>query len=113
MSQYAHGFQAWIVQRLSAIYLLLFFVISFIWFIKQPVITFDVWLATLQSPFSIVLISLFFLAVFIHAWVGVRDIVIDYVHPFVLRLMLLSFILFFLFGMGVWVVVILASVYIR
>ncbi|MFV2061396.1 MAG: succinate dehydrogenase, hydrophobic membrane anchor protein [Gammaproteobacteria bacterium] len=113
MSQYAHGFRAWIVQRLSAIYLLLFFVISLVWFIQSPTITFDVWLATLKSPISIILIALFFLAVFIHAWVGVRDIVIDYVHPFVLRLVLLSFILLFIFGLGVSVVLILASVYIR
>jgi succinate dehydrogenase / fumarate reductase membrane anchor subunit len=113
MSQYAHGFRAWIVQRLSAIYLLVFFLISLVWILKTPVVTFDIWLTMLQSPVSIVLIALFFLAVFIHAWVGVRDIVIDYVHPFVLRLTLLSLILLFIFGLGVWVVVILASVLIR
>lgn len=111
MSQHAHGFRAWIVQRLSAVYLLLFFILCIAWYLKSPVITYDVWLATFQSPFNIVLVSLFFIAVFIHAWVGIRDIVVDYVHPFVIRLTLLSLILLFLLGLGVWVVVILASVY--
>jgi len=111
MSLHAHGFRAWIQQRLSAIYLLFFSVTSLVWYIKTPEITFELWIATFKSPFTIVLVSLFFIAIFIHAWIGIRDIVIDYVHPFVLRLSLLSLIVFFLIGLGVWVVVILASVY--
>jgi len=113
MSQHAHGFRAWIVQRLSAVYLLLFFIVSVIWIYKSPEITYELWLATFQQPITTVLVSLFFIAVFIHAWVGIRDIVVDYVHPFVIRLTLLSLILFVLFGLGVWVVIILASVYAR
>ncbi len=113
MSQHAHGFRAWIVQRLSAVYLLFFSIVSLVWYINSPVITYELWLSTFKSPFTIVLVALFFIAVFVHAWIGIRDIVIDYVHPFVLRLTLLSFILLFLFGLGVWVVVILASVFVR
>ncbi|MFV1985030.1 MAG: succinate dehydrogenase, hydrophobic membrane anchor protein [Thiohalomonadales bacterium] len=113
MSQHAHGFRAWIFQRLSAIYLFLFFIISVIWYLNSPVLTYELWLETFKSPFTVVTVALFFIAVFIHAWVGIRDIIVDYVHPFVIRLTLLSFILLFLFGLGVWVVVILASVYTR
>jgi len=113
MSLHAHGFRAWIVQRVSALYLLIFFLICLVWFINATVISYEYWLASFKSPLTIVLVSLFFIAIFVHVWVGVRDIIVDYVHPFVLRLLLLSLILLFLFGLGVWVVVILASVYVQ
>ncbi len=113
MSQYAHGFRAWIVQRLSALYLLLFSVISFVWFINEPTVSYEAWIATFHSPLTIVLVALFFVAIFVHAWVGIRDIIIDYVKHYIIRLTLLAFILLFLFALGGWVVVILASVYVQ
>ncbi|VAW93521.1 hypothetical protein MNBD_GAMMA22-756 [hydrothermal vent metagenome] len=113
MSQYAHGFRAWIVQRLSALYLLLFSVISIVWFFNSPKISFEFWITTFQSPLTIILVALFFIAVFIHAWVGIRDIIIDYINPYIIRLTVLVLILLFLFALGAWVVLILISVYVR
>jgi len=34
-------------------------------------------------------LALFFAALLLHAWVGVRDVIIDYVRPFYLRFSLL------------------------
>ena len=44
-----------------------------------------------------------FAALLAHAWVGVRDVVMDYVHPVALRLLVLSLLVLYFTGLGVWV----------
>ena len=49
------------------------------------------------------------LALLAHAWVGIRDVVLDYVRPLPLRLFLLSMIVLALALLGAWVVLIVVS----
>jgi succinate dehydrogenase / fumarate reductase membrane anchor subunit len=44
----------------------------------------------------------FVLAVLLHAWLGMRDVVLDYVHRLWLRLLLLPLIGLLLTGSGLW-----------
>jgi len=37
-----------------------------------------------------------------HTWVGVRDVVMDYVHPIALRVIVLSSLVLYLTGLGAW-----------
>ena len=53
---------------------------------------------------------LFFAAVLLHAWVGVRDILIDYVHKLPARLFLLSVVGLSLLACAAWVLQILLAV---
>ena len=55
---------------------------------------------------------LFFASLLLHAWVGIRDVVIDYVHPTAIRVSVLTVIGFVLIGCALWVlqVIILAHV---
>jgi succinate dehydrogenase / fumarate reductase membrane anchor subunit len=50
---------------------------------------------------------LLFAFLLLHAWVGMRDIVMDYVHPFKWRLTVLSLIAGGLIAMGAWLLVVL------
>jgi succinate dehydrogenase membrane anchor subunit len=51
-------------------------------------------------------ISLIFFAFFLlfHAWVGTRDIIIDYVHPLMIRVVILTVLAIGLIGSGLWTV---------
>jgi len=53
----------------------------------------------------------FFAALLAHAWVGVRDVLIDYVHAMAIRAALLGLVGLSLTAMGVWVVRILWTRY--
>ena len=54
---------------------------------------------------------LFLLALFWHAWIGLRDIFMDYVKPAGLRLALLVGVVLLLVGYALWSVQILWSLY--
>ena len=55
-------------------------------------------------------VVLFFGSLLIHAWIGMRDVLIDYVPIMSLRLVILLGIAVFLIAMGIWVAFILISV---
>jgi len=107
VSWQAQGYRAWFVQRLSAIYLLgsLLFIIGFL--IVNPVNSYEDWRSHFYSPITNILVLLFFIAIMVHAWIGIRDIVIDYVHFAIARLIILILLMTALMGMTIWTTYIL------
>jgi len=107
MSWQAQGYRAWFVQRLSAVYLLgsILFIIGFLWF--NPVTSFETWRSHFYSPITNILVLLFFIAIMVHAWIGIRDVVIDYVHCAIARLFILILLMTSLMGMTIWTTYIL------
>ena len=107
MSWQAHGYRAWFLQRLSAIYIAgcLLFIIGFLLLNSIP--TFDHWQSFFFSPVANILILLFFLAIMVHAWIGIRDVIIDYVHFPIIRVLVLNFLMLFLISMTLWITYIL------
>jgi succinate dehydrogenase / fumarate reductase membrane anchor subunit len=91
----ATGLRAWAMQRVTAIYLALLFPWLLYHFAVAPPVDYVAWRATVGAPAVAVALELGFVSLLLHAWIGVRDILIDYVHPSVVRLSLL-----FLFGFG-------------
>ena len=102
MSRKASGFQAWLVQRISAVYLAAFFVYLLIHFIICPPQDYSAWIGWLSNPLVYVGLSLFFLSLLMHAWIGVRDVIIDYIHPITIRLSVLTVVAGLLIGSGFW-----------
>lgn len=75
----AKGIQAWFLQRVSAIYMALYMV-YFLWtFFNIELLTFQIWLNWLSHPIMNMATGVFFLLFAVHAWVGMRDIVLDYI----------------------------------
>lgn len=103
MSWRASGFRAWLLQRLSAAYLALYFVYFFLAVLIAPPAGYAQWHGWMTSLPMALATSLFFLALLIHAWVGMRDVLIDYVHPFWVRFILLAGLALALLAMGLWV----------
>ncbi len=102
MSRYASGMRAWIFQRLSALYLLVFFpwmLLHFIFDAPADAAALKNWIA---EPIVAIGIAMGLLSLLLHAWIGVRDIFIDYIKPFGLRLFLLTTTAVGLIACGVW-----------
>lgn len=108
MTWRAQGFRAWLWQRVSAVYMALFLIGFFIVVAGGGPWDYDAWRDLIGHGVTGLLIAVFFLAILIHGWVGVRDVVIDYVHVVAIRLTVLGFVGLVLIAMGLWVMRILS-----
>ena len=109
MSRHASGFKAWVLQRVSAVYLALFSVYLFFYLLLYPpssYIEFKTWI--LSTPVLIGLL-LFIYLVLLHAWIGIRDVAIDYLWNNGVRLIFLTLVGLMLSACGIWALVILIS----
>ena len=75
------GLPAWLVQRASAVYMLFFIVYLLAHFRFDPPDSFRAWQGWVASPGVSLAIGAFFVALLAHAWVGIRDVILDYVRP--------------------------------
>ena len=106
----AQGMRAWLLQRLSSVYMAMFIIGVLVWYLLTDTISYNAWRELLAQPVIAIAVVLFFCSLLIHAWVGMRDVLIDYVPIMGLRLVILLGIAVFLLAMGVWVAFILISV---
>ena len=104
------GLRPWLLQRLTALYLLVYTAYMVIYWSFYNTIAYESWKQWLLADINQILLGLFYLAVLIHAWVGIRDVLLDYIKPFMLRLMLLFAVATFLIGSGFWLIKILMMV---
>lgn len=110
MSWRAQGMRAWLLQRLSALYMLLFGISFSLYLTRISPLTFDIWHDLFRMPSIVIATLLFFASLLYHAWVGIRDIMVDYIHDTVIRFTLWVLVTLFLTAMGLWVGLILLSV---
>ena len=102
------GQRAWVVQRVSALLLLVLIVFGVLALPFAPPLDFAGWRAFAGGVLGGPLIALLFGALCAHAWVGMRDIVLDYIQPRGLRLAVLSLVAIVLVGVLVRVLLSLA-----
>lgn len=103
------GQRAWLMQRATAVALLLLVALGAALLLVGPPLTHARWLALATSPHGAVVIVLFFVALCLHGWVGARDIVLDYVHSPPLRLSVLAIIAVILFAVVIRVALTMAA----
>ena len=86
------GLPAWLVQRLSAVFMLSFIVFVLAHFLVDPPRSYEAWRSWVASPGVCMAAVLFVTALLTHAWVGLRDVTLDYVAPLAARVATLSLI---------------------
>ena len=101
------GLKAWWVQRVSAVYMLLFVLFLLYSFALHPLQAFPQWHAWVARPGTSVAFLVFFAALLGHMWVGLRDVLLDYARPTSLCRVLLAAVAFGLLGLGLWLLWIL------
>jgi succinate dehydrogenase / fumarate reductase membrane anchor subunit len=101
------GLRAWLVQRASAVYMLLFIVFILAHFIVDPPRSYAAWHGWIMTSSVSMATAVFFAALLAHAWVGVRDVIMDYIHSVGFRVWAFALLGIGLTAMGVWVMRIL------
>ncbi len=110
MSRKASGFRAWALQRVTAIYMALFGSYLLIMMLCAAPENYQAWQAWFAGPVMSIAMLVFVVSVVFHAWVGMRDIFIDYVKPIAVRATLLSVLALGLLVCGLWAAQILIMV---
>ncbi len=104
MSRQASGLKAWVLQRITAIYLGLYLIYLLIHAATGGPSDYEAWRGWVAQPTVSIGLLLFVVALLLHAWVGIRDVLIDYVHPLGIRVLLLSLFATGFIASGLWVV---------
>ncbi len=81
-----YGLTDWLVQRIAAILMIAYLLITaVILFVLSPQ-DHAAWKSIFSNQWMRIATLLFFIALFWHTWIGVRNILMDYVHPTAIRL---------------------------
>ena len=81
-----YGLKDWLAQRVTALVMAIYTVLFAGILLICPPQHYGDWRALFESQWLRVATFLFFLSLFWHAWIGVRDILMDYVKPTAIRL---------------------------
>ena len=84
----SYGARDWLIQRLSAVVMMVYMIMMVSVFVVYPPTDYDRWHTVMAYGPVMACTGLFFLAILYHAWIGMRDIWMDYVKTPGLRLAL-------------------------
>ena len=81
-----YGLSDWLLQRLTAVVMVAYtaFMLAFVLWCAPA--SYEDWSGMFSGHFVRLLTMTFFAALLYHAWVGVRDIIMDYIKPTGLKL---------------------------
>jgi succinate dehydrogenase / fumarate reductase, membrane anchor subunit len=83
-----YGLRDWLAQRITAVIMAVYsLVLAYVFLARQPA-TYAAWRELFAQGWMRVATLLFAVSLAWHAWVGVRDILMDYVKPDGVRLLL-------------------------
>lgn len=101
------GLGEWVVQRLTAVYLLVYIIIALICFTIWPISSYTDWLQLSSNLFYQISTLLFIFSLLAHAWLGLKSVFLDYIKPWRLRFLLQMVLAMVLLGIGVWALLVI------
>lgn len=81
-----YGLRDWLMQRITAIVMVFFTLFMAAFLLTHQPLHFDEWESLFHNQWMRFASLLFLLSLYLHAWVGIRDIAMDYLHHTALRL---------------------------
>ena len=102
-----YGLRDWLAQRVTAVVLLVYTLVLIGAVVLQPELDYGSWAGLFASVWMKVATLLALIALVWHAWVGVRDIYMDYIKATGVRLFLQVATVLLLVGYAFWAVIIL------
>lgn len=102
-----YGLRDWLIQRITAILMALYLLSVTGYLLMQPNLGYNKWTGLFSSQTVRTFTLLFLLSLFYHAWVGIRDIVMDYVNSAAARLVVHVLVILALLLYAIWSVEIL------
>ncbi len=97
------GFRPWLFQRVSAVYMLGFLLFFMVIMVSCPPSDYQAWRAWFAHPIMWMATAIFFVGLFLHVWIGLRDVILDYLHSVPVRLVVLVGLGIFLISLILWV----------
>lgn len=104
-----YGLKGWLMQRVTAVIMVMFTLVLIGLLITTGEVNYTSWKSLFQNTAFRVLMLLFLLSLYLHAFVGTRDIIMDYIKPTGLKLVMQMSIIVFLVACTIWSVSILWS----
>lgn len=104
-----YGLKDWLVQRVTAVIMAVYSVILGGVIVTRLPLHQEGWKALFAPQWFRVATLLFLLSVFWHTWVGMRDILMDYIKPVAIRFGLEVLVVLALMAYALWSVTILWS----
>ena len=97
-----YGWRDWLIQRATAVVMLVYTIFFAAVMIALPQHDYDTWHALWQVQVMRYATLFFVLSALLHAWIGVRNIFMDYVKDTGVRLVLYVLVILTLIAYGVW-----------
>ena len=104
------GLKDWLAQRVTALVMAGYVIVFVGILLVCPPQQYEGWRALFSNQLMRIVTLVFFISLFWHAWIGMRNILMDYVKPTGVRLGLEVAVLLVLVGYAVWAFQILWSV---
>jgi succinate dehydrogenase / fumarate reductase membrane anchor subunit len=104
-----YGLRDWLAQRVTAVVMLVYTMLVLMALVMLPKFDYWSWKALWQLPLMRYATVLFVIALLFHAWIGVRNIFMDYIKDAGVRLTLYVVVILALAAYGAWAVQILWS----
>ena len=82
-----YGLKDWLLQRVTAVILIIFTLILLVSFLLRDA-TYEAWSGLFANQIMKLITMLAIMSLLFHAWIGVRDIWMDYIKPVSIRLTL-------------------------
>ena len=102
-----YGLRDWLSQRITAVVMALFTLALLLQFIFGGPVGYDSWAGIFSRQWMKVLTFVVIIALAWHAWVGMRDVWMDYIKPLGLRLLAQVFTIVWLVACAGWAVQVL------
>lgn len=102
MSRRAQGLMPWVWQRISALYLALFLLYFLVSILMLDQSDYPAWSAWISSPVASISLFIAFLMLIVHAWIGMKDVIMDYIHVIYLRAVVLMLVGLSLLACLIW-----------
>ncbi|WP_019141273.1 succinate dehydrogenase, hydrophobic membrane anchor protein [Noviherbaspirillum massiliense] len=97
-----YGLKEWMVQRATAIVMAVYTIILLVAFFSGRNFSYEGWAGLFAQQWFKIATFVTFLSLFYHAWVGMRDIWMDYIKPVSIRFALQVATLLWLIGCAGW-----------
>jgi succinate dehydrogenase / fumarate reductase, membrane anchor subunit len=102
-----YGLRDWLSQRVTAALMALFTLALIVQILLPGALNYDKWAAIFSAQWMKLFTFVVVLALLLHVWVGMRDILMDYVKSVAARLVLQVATIVWLVGCGGWAVQVL------
>lgn len=83
-----YGMRDWLAQRITAVVMALYTIILLVWFCTAREFSYAGWAGMFAQPWMKMATFAVLVCLAYHAWVGMRDMFMDYVKPIAIRLTL-------------------------